>query len=145
MVNIRKSRADGGTTVESRNATFIETPPNMLPATPRLSPQQNFESSSCDFSDDTLDDNYVSHAVMLRDVQNYTSTLNFGVDTSVGTVELLLPQQVSPGVTSPEGASSAGISPGGSYTGGIITSTSARTSPGAGARAYTFLCSTKGN
>ena len=123
MVNVRKSPANGGkTTVESRNAVFIETPPNLFPATTRLSPQQNLESPSYDFSGDTLDNNYVSHDDMLRDVQNYTSALNFGVDTSVGTVELLLPQQASPGITSPGGASPAGISPGGSYTGGIITS-----------------------
>ena len=44
---------------------------------------------------------------MRRDVQNYTAALNFGVETSAGRVELLLPQQASPGVTSP-----AGISPG---------------------------------
>ena len=45
MVNIRKSRANGGkTTVESRNTIFIETPPNLLPATRRLSPQQDLES-----------------------------------------------------------------------------------------------------
>ena len=52
----------------------------------RLSPQQDLESPSCDFSDDTLDDNYVSHDDMLRDVQNYTSALDFGVDTPAGTV-----------------------------------------------------------
>ena len=91
MVNIRKSRADGGrTTVENRNAIFIETPPNLLPATTRLSPQQNLDSPSYDFSDDTLDDNSVSRDDMLGNVPNYTSALNFGVDTSVGTVELLL-------------------------------------------------------
>ena len=138
MANVRKSRADGGkTTVESRNDVFIETRPNLLRATTRLSPQQNLDSPLHDFSDDTLDDSYVSHNDMLRDVQNYTSPLNFGVDTSVGTAELLLPQQVSPDVASPGGASPAGISLGESYTGGIITPTNARTRPGAGARAFT--------
>ena len=76
---------------ESRNVVFIETPPDLLPAARRLSPQQDLESPSYDFNDDTLDDNYVSHDDMLRDVQNYTSALDFVVDTPAGTVELLLP------------------------------------------------------
>ena len=114
MVSIRKRRADGGkTTVASRNAVFIETPPNLLPATTQLSPPKSLESPSYDFSDDTLDDNYFLHDDMLRDVQNYTSALNFGIYTSVGTVELLPPQQALPGVTSPGEAWPAGISPGG--------------------------------
>ena len=50
---------------------------------------------------------------MLRDVHNYTSTLDFGVDTPAGTVVLLLPQQASTGVTSPGAPSPAGILPGG--------------------------------
>ena len=100
--------------VESRNVVFIETPPNFLPAARRLSPQQDFESPSYDFSDDTLDGNYISHDDMLRDVQNYTSTLSFGVDTPAATVKLLLPQQASPGVTSPGGASPGGVTPEGS-------------------------------
>ena len=58
-----------------------------------------------------LGDNYVSHEDMLQDVQNYTSDLDFGVDAPAGTVELLLPQQVSPDVASPGGASPAGILP----------------------------------
>ena len=99
--------------MESRNVVFIETPPHLLPAARWLSLQQNLEPPSYDFSDDTLDDDYVSHDDMLRDVQNYTSVLDFSVDTSAGTVELLLPQQASPGVSSPQGASPAGISPGG--------------------------------
>ena len=98
--------------VESRSVVFIETAPNVLPATRRLSPQEP-ESPSYDFSNDTLDDNYVSHDDMLRDVQNYTSALDFGVDTPAGTVELLLLQQASLSVTSPGGASLAGILPGG--------------------------------
>ena len=97
--------------VESRDVVFIETPPNLLPAARRLSPQQDLESPSYDYSDDTLYDNYVSHDV--RDLQNYTSALDFGFDTPAGTVGLLLPQQASPGVTSPGGALPAGISPGG--------------------------------
>ena len=54
--------------VESRNVVFIETPSIILLAVRRLSPQQNLESPSYDFSDDMLDDNYVSHDDMLRDV-----------------------------------------------------------------------------
>ena len=107
--------------MESRKVVFTETRPNLLPATRRLSPQQDLESPSYDFSDDTLDDNYALHDDMLRGVQNYTSALDFGVDTSAGTVELLLPQQASPGVTSsgeprlrefrPGGATPEGSSP----------------------------------
>ena len=99
--------------VESKKAIFIETPPNLLSAARRLSPKQNVESLSPDFSDDMLDDSYVSHDDMLRDVQNYTSALDFGVDLPAGTVELLLPQHASHDVTSPGGASPVGISPGG--------------------------------
>ena len=83
----------------------------MHPATKRLSPQQDLESSSYDFSDDALDDNYVSNDDILRDVQNYISALDFGVDTPAGTVGLVLPQQPAPGATSPGGALPAGISP----------------------------------
>ena len=99
--------------VESRNAVFIEALPNLLPATRRLSPRQDLQSPSYDFSDDTLDDNYVSHDDILRDMQRYTSALDSDVDIPVGTVELLLPQQASPGVTLHGGASPVGISPGG--------------------------------
>ena len=52
--------------VESRNAVLIETPPNLLSAARRLSPEQYIESPSYDFIDDTLDDNYVSHYDMLQ-------------------------------------------------------------------------------
>ena len=77
--------------VESRNVVFIETPPNLLPAARPLSPQQDIESSSYDFSD-----NYVSDDDILRDVQNYTSVLDFSIDTSAGTVKLLLPNNPHP-------------------------------------------------
>ena len=77
--------------VESRDAVLIEIPPNLLPTTRRLSPQQDLKSPSNDFSDDTLKSNYVSHDDILRDVQNYTFALDFGVDRPAGTVELLLP------------------------------------------------------
>ena len=58
--------------VESRNVVSIKTPPNLLLAARQLSPQQDLESPSCDFSDDTLNDNYVSHDDMLWDVYNCT-------------------------------------------------------------------------
>ena len=77
--------------VESRNVVFIETPPNLFPATRRLLPQQDLESPSYEFSDNTLDDNYLSHDHILRDVHNYTTALGFDVDTPAGTVEFLLP------------------------------------------------------
>ena len=99
--------------VESRIAVFFVTPPNLVPATRRLSPQQDLESPSYDVSDDTLDDRYLSHDDMLRNVQNYTSAIDFGVDTSAGTVELLLTQQASPGVTLLRGASPTEILLGG--------------------------------
>ena len=85
--------------VESRNVVFIEATPNLFPSARWLLPQQDLESPLYDFSVDTLDDNYVSHDDMLRDVQNNASALDFGVDTPTETVELLLPQQASPGVT----------------------------------------------
>ena len=72
--------------VGSRNVVFIKTPPHLLPAARRLSPQQDLESPSYDFSVNTLDDSYVSHDNMLLDVQNYTSVLDFGVDTPAGKV-----------------------------------------------------------
>ena len=99
--------------VESRNVVFTETPSNLLLAARWLSPQQDLELPSYDFSDDTLEETYVSHDDMLRDVQNYTSAMDFGVDTPAGTVEILLPQQASPGITSPGGASPARIPAGG--------------------------------
>ena len=97
--------------VESRNVVFIETPPNLLPATRRLSPQQNFESLSYDFSRDALDDNYVSYDNMLRDGAELHLLSEIRRRHACGTVELLLPQQVSPDVTSPGGASPAGSLP----------------------------------
>ena len=59
--------------LESRNVVFIEIPLNLLAATGRLSPQQDLELPSYDFSDDTLDDNYVSHDDMLQDAQTTPS------------------------------------------------------------------------
>ena len=75
--------------VKTRNVVFIETPPVLFPATKRLAPQQDLVSPSYNYSDDTFDNNYVSHDDMLRDV--HTSTLDFGVDMPAGTIELLLP------------------------------------------------------
>ena len=50
--------------------SFSSTPPNLLFVARQLPPQQDLESPPYDFSDYTLDDNYVSHEEMLRDVQN---------------------------------------------------------------------------
>ena len=75
--------------VESRNVVIIETSLNLLPTARQLSPPQDLESPSYDFSYDTLDDKYVLHDDMLRDLQSYTSALDFGVDMPAGTVELL--------------------------------------------------------
>ena len=116
--------------VERWNVVFIETPPNLLPVARRLSPQQDLKSPSYDFSDDTLDNNYLSLDDMLRDVQNYTLTLDFGVDTPAGTVELLLPQQVSPGVTLPGRALPTGVSPGGVTPEGSSPSPASAPAPG---------------
>ena len=76
--------------VESKNIVFTETLPNLLPAARGLLPQQDVEPPSYDFSDDTLDDNYVSHDDIPRDVQNYTPALDFDVVTPAGTVQLSL-------------------------------------------------------
>ena len=54
--------------VGSRNVVFIETPPNLFLTDRRLLPQQDLESPSYGFSDDTLNDNYIAHDDMLRDV-----------------------------------------------------------------------------
>ena len=106
-LELKNASRDG----EQERRFHRNTTKNLLPGARRLSPQQDLKSPSYDFSDDTLDDNYVPHDDMLQDVKNYAFVLDFGVETSAGTVELLLPQQASPGVTSPRGASPAGIFP----------------------------------
>ena len=115
IVDIRKSRANGGkTTVESREHRFHRNATKKSASRDQAAlAATRSRVPSYDFSDDTLDDNYVSHDDILRNVQDYTSALDFGVDMSAEMVELLLPQQASPGVTSPGGASPAEISPGG--------------------------------
>ena len=63
--------------VESRNATFIEAPPHLLPPPPKLSLLQALVSPSWDIDDDTLDNDYISYDDLLRDVRDYTGVLDF--------------------------------------------------------------------
>ena len=63
--------------VESRNATFVETPPHLLPPPSKLSPLQDLVPPSWDIDDDTLDNDYISYADLLRDVRDYTGVLDF--------------------------------------------------------------------
>ena len=120
--------------VESRNVNLIETPPNLLPATRGLSPRKYLELLSYDFSDDTLYDSDVSHEDMLRDVQNYTSTLDFNVKTPARMVDR---RNFTWGIFD------CGNFARGSCTGEIVTSTSARA--GTRTSAYICFCGTKGN
>ena len=54
----------------------IETPPQLLPLSRRLSPLQELGAQTFDFSDNRLDDNYTSRDDMIQDVQDYTSALD---------------------------------------------------------------------
>ena len=63
--------------VESRNATFIETPPHLLPPPSKLSSLQDLVPPSWDIEDDTLDNDYISYDDLLRDVRDYTGVLDF--------------------------------------------------------------------
>ena len=63
--------------VESRNVTFIETPPHLLPQPSKLSPVQNLVPPSWDLDDDTLANDYISYDDLLRDVRDYTSVMDF--------------------------------------------------------------------
>ena len=67
--------------VESRKVALIETPPHVLPPPSKLSPLQDLVSPSWDIDDDTLDNDYSSYDDLLRDVKDYTSVLNFTVNT----------------------------------------------------------------
>ena len=136
--------------VESRNVVFIETPRNLLPAAKWLSPQQDLESPLYGYIDDTLDDNYVSHDDMLPHVQLHLRSgfqrrhaCRNGRTVSAST-SLTRRNFVW-------GSLARGNFARWSYTRGIIISTSARASPGAGARvctrtsAYICFCGTKSN
>ena len=63
--------------MESRNVTFIETPPHLLPPPSKLSPLQDLEPPSWDIDDDALDNDYISYEDLLRDVRDYTGVLDF--------------------------------------------------------------------
>ena len=65
--------------VESRNVTFIETPPHLLPTPSKLSPLQDLVPPSWDL-DDTLYNDYISYENLLRDVRDYTGVLDFTTD-----------------------------------------------------------------
>ena len=59
---------------------FIEIPPHLIPQPSQLSPLQGLQSLSLDFTEDTLDNNYVSTQEMLRDVRDWTAALDFNID-----------------------------------------------------------------
>ena len=63
--------------VESRNVTFIETPPQLIPPPLKLSPLQDLAPPSWDIDDDTLDIDCISYDDLLRDVRDYTGVLDF--------------------------------------------------------------------
>ena len=63
--------------MESRNVTFIETPPQLLPPPSKLSPVQDLVPPSWDLDDDTLDNDYISYDDLLRDVRDGTDVLDF--------------------------------------------------------------------
>ena len=56
--------------VESRSATFIETPPHLLPPPSKLSPLQDLVPPMWDLDDDNLENDYISYDVSLRDVRD---------------------------------------------------------------------------
>ena len=66
--------------VEARNVVFIETPPHLIPQPSQPSSLHRLQSSSLKFTEDTLDDNYVSNEEMLQDVRDYTAALDFNID-----------------------------------------------------------------
>ena len=66
--------------IETRNVVFIKPPPYPIPQPLKLSPLQQLQSPSLKFTEDTLDDNYVSSEKMLRDVRVYTAALDFNID-----------------------------------------------------------------
>ena len=67
--------------VEARNVVFIETPPHLIPQPSQPSLLHRLQSSSLKFTEDTLDDNYVSNEEMLQDVRDYTAAaLDFNID-----------------------------------------------------------------
>ena len=69
--------------VESRNVTFIETPPHLLPHL-QCSLCWRIWYRRCGISDDnTLDNDHILYDDLLRDIKNYTGVLNFTANISV--------------------------------------------------------------
>ena len=90
----------------------IETPPQLLPLSRRLSPLQELGAQTFDFSDNRLDDNYTSRDDMIQDVQDYTCALDVDADNPA---ELHIPVQATPvdsllGRVSPRGTPSSSAS-----------------------------------
>jgi hypothetical protein len=67
--------------VESRNVTFIETPPNLLPPPSQLYPLQDLVPLSWDLDENTLDSDYISD-YFLWDGRDYIGVLDFTANTS---------------------------------------------------------------
>ena len=61
------------TVVESRNATFIETPPDLIPQPTRLTPLRELPPAE-------LVDDYASTDDLLRDARDYSAVLDFNVN-----------------------------------------------------------------
>ena len=92
--------------VEARNVVFIETPPHLIPQPSQPSPLHRLQSSSLKFTEDTLDDNYVSSEEMLQDVRDYTAALDFNIDILADRDDLHVK------------SSRGGVSPGNGLSGG---------------------------
>ena len=67
--------------VESRNVTFIKTPPHLLPLPSNLSQLQDLVPPSWDIDEDSLENDYITYGVLLRDVRDYTGVLDFAANT----------------------------------------------------------------
>ena len=63
--------------VESRNVTFIETPPHLLPLPSKLFPLHDLVPPSWDLKDDTLDNDFISYDDLLWDIRDYTGVMDF--------------------------------------------------------------------
>ena len=66
--------------MESRNVTFIETPPNLLPPPSQLYPLQDLVPLSWDLDENTLDSDYTPDN-LLRDGRDYIGVLDFTANT----------------------------------------------------------------
>ena len=63
--------------MESRNFTFIKTPPHLIPPSSQFSSLQNLVPQSWDLDNDILNIDYILYGNLLRDVRVYTGVLNF--------------------------------------------------------------------